>query len=143
MNSYDVYSENRIVGNANVSREGMFYIVRCDIDRISQEICEIWLESKLGKVLCGKCYPDGDRMVLTKRLSVKLWDRDSGRIIVRPIKKAETEPILEDAPFTRLQDLPDAYYIPSEHSIAFRDQSSLTQQDNDQTQECCCESLQN
>ena len=107
MSRYMIYDAEKPIGEAHITREGMYWQVRCSCHVLTDKPPRICAKWDGGSVSLGRCVPDGKCMTLFKRVPMnKLGlsgigftvESESGRII----------PVVPDSPLACISDLKNA-----------------------------------
>ena len=71
MQEYPITCENKSVGTAQVTVEGLYYRIRCYCTQEARPPRRILMRSEAASVDLGICVPDGNRFSLNTRIAVK------------------------------------------------------------------------
>ena len=106
--SYDIYLGDKTAGKAEVSRQGLYYRIRCQCHLSEESLCRVWM----GDVNLGVLIPEGQGFSLETKLPVKRVENKSIKFSVhpnRPVLTGRFIPIKPEEPFAYIERLKDAY----------------------------------
>jgi len=101
------------VGSASVSKEGLYYRIRCQCQLSGDVPCRITVSGERDADL-GLCVPLGDHFGVETRIPIKRVGEGNLSFQVTPKHRETTEqfiPISPEEPFQYLARLKDAYLI--------------------------------
>lgn len=110
---YSIYSGDRKVGTAAVSREGLYYRFDCECSLDKKEVCKIGVTCGEDRILLGTPIPEGRTFKLYTRLPIKRFSGDKPHFYITGNKDEKFDkfvPVREDAPFLYLKDLQNAVF---------------------------------
>ncbi len=109
MQEYDVTYLDRPVGTVKVTRDGLYYNIRCKC-RICIGVHKLYAESEKGRILIGALYPNDGFYEIDKRISAKTLGLDIQAFYVNPINEEQCNiyEISEDQPFIQLPQIENA-----------------------------------
>ena len=91
---YDILFENKCVGRAEMSREGLFYCIRCTCIPPERGTYTITLTDGERNRNLGICVPEGDHFTLFTRLACKHMTAD------KPVFRLVNGQVYQRIPFT-------------------------------------------
>lgn len=125
MGRYPIMSDNRVVGHADVQRQGLFYVIRCSCRLYSNELLRVCIVSKSSHIKLGVLVPDAGQSVCCSRVAES---RIKDTIIQFVIEKynVSNDVLIQDEiidPADLLTKLDDAYLRRNEGTwiVAFKD----------------------
>ncbi len=110
---YRVYYGTQSIGEAKVSREGLYYNFHCECKNGPKEIYKIFVRSGDQMLLLGTPVPKGGAFLLDTKIPRKRLE--SGALKFIAVTKSEGSfgkfvVIKENEPFLYLKDLKDAFW---------------------------------
>ena len=105
---HDIWLGDKAVGKAEVSRQGLYYRIRCKCQLAEESLCRV----RAGDVSLGVLIPDGDGFGLETKLPVKRFENQSRKFTIqpnRPVLAGKFIPIKPEEPFAYIERLKDAY----------------------------------
>ena len=105
---HDIYLRDKVVGEAQVRREGLYYRIRCRCKLVEESLCRI----KVDSVSLGVLIPDGDFFCLDTKLPVKRFENQNANFLIqpnRPVLAGKFIPIKPEEPFSYIERLKNAY----------------------------------
>ena len=109
MGRYPICENETIVGQAEVTQEGMILCIRCAVTSQAQAGRKLILVSGGRETELCRC--SGEDLKLTKRIAVKRLDPEDLRFILKEERKHEDWiPVYEDQPFHQLSELENARF---------------------------------
>ena len=108
---YDIHLNSSIIGQAEVSREGLYYNIVCRCQLPERSLCKIQITCEDQTELLGTPVPQGKDFVLHKKLPIKYFGEGEFKFRAVP-KQAQLDgffvPIRQDEPFAYLNRLKNA-----------------------------------
>ena len=113
---YEIKLGDMPVGQAEVTREGLYYRFRC---RCQLEDHSVWRVC-VGDFSLGILVPEGDAFVLNTKLPLKRFGTGNADFTIltnRPVLKGKFIPIKPEEPFAYIARLKNAYLVRQEGQI--------------------------
>ncbi len=110
--NYPIYRDGRIVGQAAVSREGLYWHFRCQCRRSWDVVSRLYVTWDGGEECLGIPVPEGEVFRLDTRLPQKRMGQGKLRFAVRADgvqADGNFVPIKPEEPFAYIARLKDAY----------------------------------
>ena len=130
---YKIFINHEAVGNAEVSREGLYYRFRCSCTLPDNGIYRVFVNDGTITKDLGICVPVGDRFTLSSRVPIKYLPGNDFTFSLIP--KSSEIPVSTDKPFSHLDKLENSKFQNTDGQAAILIDSVPDQQDNDQSQE--------
>lgn len=102
---YDIILDGKCVGQAEVSREGLYYRIICHCQLPEHSLCKIQITCEAQTETLGTLVPEGEKFVLCKKVPTKQFP---GRILsFHAIEKGEERfvPVFDGKPFPYVSKL--------------------------------------
>ena len=113
MKAYEIRCADKVVGNANVETEGLYYKIRCRCKLPPDKMHRVFLHAAENKIDIGICLPEDGYFVLDKRIPIKHVGHEPFAFYVAdPLYRENTKiiPIFEDKPFDEIAHLADSKF---------------------------------
>lgn len=110
--NYPIYLDGRIVGQAAVCREGLYWHFRCQCRRSWEVVSRLYVTDGEKTECLGVPVPEGTVFRLDTRIPQKKLGEEKFRFYVRPDRvqpDAAFSPIRPEEPFAYLARIKDAY----------------------------------
>lgn len=110
MKQYDVFMSGKIIGNVNVTKEGLYYVFRCRCDLPDAEIFRLIAENGEHVTDFGVLMPGKEGYTLLKKIPVKKFGVEplSFRVTSQKQHTYESIPVYENRPFEFISKLTGA-----------------------------------
>ena len=116
--SYEIYQGDKVIGQARVEREGLYYRIRCRCHPEGNEICRITLRCGGLSENIGVCVPMDGAFGLEKKLPCKRLVSGKPEFFIRePKPKGTFAPVYPEEPFAYMTRLKDAYLARREDQL--------------------------
>lgn len=109
MEYYQVFYENRVIGQAEVISEGLYYRFRCKCVLPTKDVYRLMLSVLEQQYDLGICVPDGATCVAEKRIPIKRIP--TGEMVFSVLRNTEHTngiQLSEDRPFPHIKSLINA-----------------------------------
>lgn len=110
--NYPIYRAGKIVGQARITGEGLYYRIRCRCSRSWDVVSRIYVTSGEKTESLGIPVPEGEEFLLDTRLPRKKLGTERPRFAVQSDRVEPDEmfvPICPEEPFAYLSRLRNAY----------------------------------
>ena len=120
---YDIHLNSSIIGQAEVSREGLYYNIVCRCQLPVRSLCKIQITCEDQTELLGTPVPTGKEFILRKKIPVKQLPGSNLSFAAVEKRKERFVPIYSDQPFEYISQLKTAHleYRNGQIGIALRD----------------------
>lgn len=111
--TWNVYFEEKNVGNCCICREGLYYRIVCRCSRVTDAVCRLAVQCGEQTVDLGVLVPVEGGFGLDKRLPEKRLPQGEPRFLIRsPAQSVDGRfvPVREGAPFAYLSELTGARF---------------------------------
>lgn len=133
---FKIYYNNKSVGNAQISEEGLYYRFRCSCTLPKDDLFRISVTDGVKRQDLGICVPEGEKFTLTKRLPKKCFTgKDWSFTILNKDNPMVTVPVGTGMPFAYLEKLKTAHLQHTDGQAEIVIERVQDPQDNDQNQE--------
>ena len=105
---YDIYQDEKKIGKAEVSREGLYYRFRCNCDLPEGKIYRLTVTCGGKTENLGIPIPYGDSFWLSTRLPVSKFSGDEPHFAALPKENKNWIPVSVDMPFPHISQLSSA-----------------------------------
>lgn len=111
-NHYHIYLGQDKAGEVTVKREGLYYLFQCRCRLPSMPIYCAVLQNGNAQFNLGVCVPEGNIFRASKRIPVKLLDKQEFSFFLIEKQKNPTKvvPVDVQKPFRYLEELENAYF---------------------------------
>ena len=131
---YDIMLDQNIVGRAEVQKDGLFLVFKCECSLTNRGIYRISVSDGNVNINLGVCVPQGDRFVALKRIAAKRIKGAQLSFSLISNKEACAEnliPIANDTQFAYIEKLEAARLQIANGQPTILIDSAPNQQDND------------
>lgn len=112
---YSVFQNEKVIGEVDVSRQGLYYRFFCRCNYHGDNFCRLMIQLGDTEVSLGIMVPEGPEFILEKRLPVKKFGMETPVFYIPYPKDPSPEgmfvPISKDEPFLWLTKLRKAFLI--------------------------------
>jgi len=132
---YDILMDTQVVGQAEVTQEGLYYRFSCRCTPPDEGVHRIIVSDGDNTKDLGICVPTGEWFCLVSRVPVKYLSGEKLEFTLVPKDKKQTAvPVATDEPFHALDKLDSAYLQQSEGGTEIVIDPAPDQQDSDLSQ---------
>ncbi len=133
---YDILMDSKVVGQAEVIKEGLYYRFSCKCTPPDESIHRIVVSDGNNTKDLGICVPTGEWFCLVSRVAVKnLPGVNLQFTLVSKDKKETAVPVATDEPFPHLDKLDSAHLLETEEKTEIIIDPAPDPQDSDPSQE--------
>ncbi len=97
--------DSQPVGKVLRSREGLYYIIKCEISLTKPGTYRLWAQTGESRIDLGICVPYGSFFGLTARVPVKKIDPGALTFFLTENRKTRYLEVSDDQPFSDIQQL--------------------------------------
>ncbi len=101
---FEIFCKNRVVGSAEIKREGLYYKIQCACTLPNEKFHRITVSDGTAVRDLGICVPSGSKFTLTARVPVKCFQSEKLSFALAAQERTGI-PVSDGAPFDRLDDL--------------------------------------
>ena len=106
---WDIKFNDRVMGAANIKKEGLYYIIFCECTLPGDGIYRIFVSDGSTERNLGICVPTGNRFTLCARVPVKGLNEQKLSFTLVPKDMRTCNPVETNKPFEALDRLDTAY----------------------------------
>lgn len=133
---YDIMMDTKVVGQAEVIKEGLYYRFACKCTPPNDEVHRIVVSDGNNSKDLGICVPEGGWFCLVSRTPIKHLPGEKLQFALVPQNKQRTMiPVATDEPFPALDKLDSAKLQETEEDTQILIDPTPNQPDNDPSQE--------
>lgn len=133
---YDIFADTQVVGQAEVTKEGLYYRFSCKCTPPDEGIYRIMVSDGVNTRDLGICVPTGEWFCLVCRVPLKYLSSDDLRFALVPKdSRAMVVPVATNEPFADLDKLSSAHLQVKEGVAEIVINPVQDPQDNDLSQE--------
>lgn len=110
MDSYPVFRRERIIGEGNIRRDGLYYTIACQANLPAGQIYRLSLWCKKGNIDLGVLMPNEHGFSLQKKIPAKNISTEDIRFVIADSIYAEYIPIDDANPFSSISKLLQARF---------------------------------
>ena len=110
--TYEVNKNGQVVGRATVTREGMYYQIRCRCDLNEEGMFRLVIDFEDDRIDLGILVPDGKGFGLQTRINTKTLGQGSPAFSILPRRESIQHTVIKlcpEEPFRYLSRLEDAF----------------------------------
>ena len=128
---WDIYYNDKVMGAANVKKEGLYYIIFCECTLPGDGIYRIIVSDGNTERNLGICVPTGNRFTLCARVPVKGLNEEKMTFRLAPKDMRLSYPLETNKPFDPLDQLDSAHLEVSGEGVSVILDPAPIQQDSD------------
>lgn len=132
---YDIMMDTKVVGQAEVIKEGLYYRFTCKCTPPNDAVHRILVNDGVHTRDLGICVPTGEWFCLVCRVPVKYLTGEKLVFTLAPNEKRTAVPVETDTPFPALDKLETAYLQENADSTEIVIDPAQDQRDSDLSQE--------
>ena len=133
---YDIYMGTQVVGQAEVTKEGLYYRFSCKCTPPDEDIYRITVSDGSNTKDLGICVPTGEWFCLVTRVPVEYLSGEKMEFsLLSKDRRATAVPVASNEPFPDLDKLESAYLQEADGKTEIIIDPAPDQQDSDQSQE--------
>lgn len=102
---YKVFKNGSVIGSATISKEGLYYYIRCSIWLTKQEFCRVLITDGINTFDLGICIPDGNAYSCVSRVPCKRLCGTDFKFTISNIEDRKSVPVESGKSFAHLDKL--------------------------------------